>query len=189
MAILRDLISFILNVTINAYVFLLITRTILLWRHAERINPLMQFLTKLTNPVIKPLKKIIPDYQGIEIVSISLIISIELVKFLVLSLLNWRIPQPVGLLIATTAEILRLIFSVFFYAVFLQALGTLIRTKNYSTYMILDNITWPTINFVRRFTPRYHGIDFAPLVTLIVLQLILIVILNPLLALGLKLNF
>lgn len=189
MQILRDIMSFIFNLTINIYVFVLITRTILLWRHAERINPLIQFITKLTNPVIKPCKKIIPDYQGVEIASISLIVIIELVKFCLLSLINWHMPQPVGLLLATTAEILRLIFSVFFYAVFLQALGTLMRNKHYNTYMILDDLTWPTINFFRRFTPRYHGIDFAPLVTLIVLQLILIVLINPLLALGLKLNF
>lgn len=189
MRILHDIISFILNTTANIYVFLLITRTILLWRHAERINPLIQFTTKATNPAVKPLKKIFPDYEGIEIASIILIISIEFIKFAILRLFDFSVPQPVGLLIVTIAEILRLTLTVFFYAVFLQTISSLIGSRHNSTYNILNDITWPTINFFRRFTPCYKRIDLAPLITLISLHLILIFIINPLFLLGLKLHF
>ena len=182
--------SFLVNILVDGYVFILVARTALLWRHAERINPLMQLITKLTNPVVKPCKKWLPDYHGIEIASISLIISMTISKLLILCLLNLTAPKSmIGLLLATVMQISIIIINLFCYALFMQMLALLKNNPYREICALLDNVTLPILNMLRRWLPSINGIDISAIVALLLIQLMMIVAIKPLLHLGLKLTF
>ncbi|TNF35135.1 MAG: YggT family protein, partial [Gammaproteobacteria bacterium] len=58
--------AFLIDTLFYLYTLLLMLRLLLQWVHADFYNPLSQFVVKLTNPPVIPLRRIIPGYWGID---------------------------------------------------------------------------------------------------------------------------
>ena len=62
---------FLLGFVIDLYIFLVLTRFLLQLVRADFYNPVSQFVVKATNPILMPLRKIIPGYGGMDIAALQ----------------------------------------------------------------------------------------------------------------------
>ena len=67
------------DVLLQVYTILLIVRVFLSWVNPDPFNPIVQFLTRMTDPVLAPLHRIVPPIGPFDI---SPIIAIFLIQFL-----------------------------------------------------------------------------------------------------------
>ena len=85
----------ILDIALTAYMWIIIIRAIVSWVNPDPWNPIVQFLYRATDPVLRPIQRMLPmKGWGIDfspLVAILAIIFIQ--KFLVASLseLAWRL--------------------------------------------------------------------------------------------------
>ena len=71
---------FLLDFVFSAYIFIVLTRFVLQLARADFYNPISQFVLKATNPLLKPLRRIIPGYGGLDVASLVLVIVLIMLK-------------------------------------------------------------------------------------------------------------
>jgi len=179
-----DAILFLISCVFDFYIMVLFVRLILAWGNADYHHPLTQFVVKLTNFIIKPMKKYIPDFRGIETATIILILLVVLLKYLVLTLLTYGMPNLGGLLILTIGDTLRLLLETLSIALILLAILSWMQPQS-PVYLILNKLTAPITRPLQRLIPLIAGVDITPLVAIVILQLLVILIANPIIAKGL----
>lgn len=76
----------VLGVVLNIYMWVIIIRALLSWVNPDPYNPIVQFLTRITEPVLRPLRKLVPVYRlGIDP---SPLIAILIIYFLEIAVVD-----------------------------------------------------------------------------------------------------
>jgi YggT family protein len=85
---LIDAIATILKLVLDAYFWILIARAILSWVNPDRHNPIVRFLYRVTEPVLRPIRQRLPTYQmGLDLSPLVVMLAIYFLEaFLVRSL-------------------------------------------------------------------------------------------------------
>ena len=78
----------VLDTILYLYMMIVIIRALISWVNPDPYNPIVQFLMSATEPVLAPVRRMIPTYSiGIDLSPIIVILAIVFLKsFLVLSL-------------------------------------------------------------------------------------------------------
>lgn len=155
---------FLVDILIHLYTLALMLRLILQWVRADFYNPVSQFLVKITNPVVSPLRRIIPGYWGIDFATLILVLLFTAIKtMIVYSNLS---PETValGTLIAT----LDLVLNIFLYAIIIQAILSWVNPDPYNPVVsLLNSLTWPILKHFRKLIPPISGFDISPIFAII----------------------
>jgi len=75
-----ELISLLLNV----YLIAIVVRAILSWVSPNDYNPATTVILSLTEPILRPLRAVLPDLGGVDLSPLAAIIAIQIVKMLVM---------------------------------------------------------------------------------------------------------
>jgi YggT family protein len=89
-------IASVLDWVLWAYMWVIIIRALITWVNPDPYNPIVQVLTKLTEPVLTPIRKLVPPYKvGIDF---SPLIAVLIIVFLQKALVNtlFRIGHSMG---------------------------------------------------------------------------------------------
>jgi len=168
--------DFLVQTLFGLYILAVLLRFLMQLTRASFYNPIAQFVVKLTNPPLKPLRRLIPGLLGIDIASVVLLIAL---KSLELALLGWIrdfAPGLVPLLVAATVELVRLTIYVFFFAVIIRAILSWVSPyglPHNPAGDVLVSLTEPMLRPARRLIPPIGGFDLSPIVVLVALQLAL----------------
>lgn len=184
MSALNDATMFLITTIFDLYLFILVIRVILAFSGANYYDPITQFVVRCTDFVVKPLRRLIPNIRGIEMASVVIIVSLEFIKYILISSLGAQSLALPGLLIIAIADTLKLFLQTYFYAIIIQAIMSWVQPGS-PTNMLLYRITSPIIRPFQRLVPNVGGVDISPIPAMITLQLLIIVIVNPLMAIGL----
>lgn len=176
---------FLINTLFDLYLIVLMTRIILAWAHADYYNPVTQLIVRLTQPVISPLRRIIPNVRGIELSTVVVILLLEILKFLLIGFVAFGLLGNIfGLFILAFADSIKLLLNTFFYAIFLQAILSWVQQGYSPVSRVLSQITTPIMRPFQRLIPPVGGFDLSPIPAMIFLQLLIILLVVPLSNLG-----
>src|SRR3990167_8971822 len=109
----------IVQVVFGLYILAVLLRFLFQLVRADFYNPISQFLVALTNPLLKPLRRVIPGLFGVDLASLVLLIALQMLEMYVLTWLNDMTPGLLSLTVATVVSLARLVINVYFYAVLL----------------------------------------------------------------------
>lgn len=179
---------FLINTIFDLFLFILVIRVILAWSGAHYFDPVTQFVVRVTDFLVKPLRRVIPNIKRIEMATLVLILAIELIKFSTIAMLSIGFPHFLGLLILAIADMGKLFIQTFFYAILIQALMSWVQ-PNSPINNVLYQVTAPIMRPLQRMIPLIGGMDITPIPAMILLQFALIVFVNPCMSLGLALAF
>lgn len=175
---------FLISTAFDFYIIVLFIRLLLAFVSADYHHPVTQFVVNLSNFIVKPLKKFIPDFKHLETATLVLILIVTFLKYLILTLLGYGMPNIGGLIILAIGDALRLLLETLSLALILQAILSWIQPGS-PVHQILTKFTSPILNPLQRVIPLVSGIDITPLIAIVVLQLLIIIIANPIIATGL----
>jgi YggT family protein len=165
--------DFVVRTLFELYILAVMLRFLLGLVRASFYNPLAQFLVKITNPPLRPLRRVIPGLFGVDLASVVLMVVLELAAVWLIALI-WAAPFTWGgLLAAALVELVDLTFLVFLVAIFVQAILSWINPGSYNPVSsLLAGLTEPLLRPARRLIPPVSGFDLSPLVVLIALQVV-----------------
>ena len=168
--------AFLIDTLFYLYTLLLMLRLLLQWVHADFYNPLSQFVVKLTNPPVIPLRRIIPGYWGIDFATLLLVLVLTAIKLSVIALINGVSPAEFSvfsLTIVAVFETIDLVLSIFLFAIIIQAVLSWVNPDPYNPVMsILGSLTRPILRPLRKLIPPISGIDISPIFAIIAIMFI-----------------
>lgn len=83
-----------LGIALHIYMWVIIIRAVISWVNPDPYNPIVQFLYRTTEPVLRPVRRYLPVTWGIDFSPLVVILAIIFLdQFLVASLreLAWRL--------------------------------------------------------------------------------------------------
>lgn len=170
---LNSTIIFLIYTLFDLYLVALSVRLILVWERADYINPIFHFIIKITQPIVAPLRRIIPTVKGFEFATLIWMIFIELIKYILLSLLVFGEMDFFILLIYAFMGIIKLVLNVFFYSILISAIMSFLTPGRTPVSDVLEQISLPILTPLRRMIPPVGGFDITPIPALIILQVLI----------------
>lgn len=172
---------FVIQTLGSLYLLVVLLRFILQLVRANFYNPLCQFTVKATQPLLKPLRRVIPSLFGLDMSSLVLAIIVQMVIFAVVLSLSYIPFNVLGLLAWAIIGVTALFLKVFFFALIISVILSWVAPGSASPGAELVNqITEPALAPFRRFLPSMGGLDISPILAFMVIQLIQSFVIPPL---------
>ncbi|MCS4505572.1 hypothetical protein KBTX_03765 [wastewater metagenome] len=174
--------AFLVHTLFSLYILAVMLRFLLQWTRADFFNPISQFLVRVTQPVLRPLRRVIPGMAGLDLSAVVLMVLLQAVSLALVMLIYGVMPRAGYILVRTPAELLSLLFNLYFIAIIAQAiLSWVIQPGQYHpAQTLLYSLTEPVLRPIRQLVPLIGGIDLSPLVALILLQVLKMLVMQPL---------
>jgi len=152
-----------------------LARLLLQWARADFRNPLCQVVVRLTNPLILPLRRILPPIGKVDTASVIAVIIVATIK---LGILSWvaggLLTDPLSWIRYVAIDIVSTALWIYFWAIFLYALLSMIAPGGYSPLQsVLASVCEPILRPFRRLIPAVAGLDLSPLWAGILIQALL----------------
>ncbi|WP_300724689.1 YggT family protein [Pseudomonas sp.] len=172
---------FVIQTLGSLYLLIVLLRFILQLVRANFYNPLCQFTVKATQPLLKPLRRVIPSLFGLDMSSLVLAIVVQMVIFAVVLTLSYMSFNILGLLAWAIIGVTALFLKIFFFAMIISVILSWVAPGSASPGAELVNqITEPALAPFRRFLPSMGGLDISPILAFMVIQLIQSFVIPPL---------
>ena len=175
---LANPLEFLITTLFSLYILVVMLRFILGAVRADFYNPVSQFLVRITNPLLVPMRKVIPSFRQYDTSALLLMLLLQLVSLVIVIMLRGASIPFVTLLLAAIGELVILAFNVFIFAIVIQVILSWVNPGNYNPVnALLSSITRPVMEPIQRLIPPVSGIDLSPLVALIGLQVLKMLVL------------
>jgi YggT family protein len=165
---------FIVRTLLSMLLFVFMLRVLLQWARADFRNPIAQAVVKITNPLVMPLRRVLPPIGKIDTSSIVAVLIVAALGELILSLFSGYLPNPLFLLKLIVLKILWTTLNAYFWAILIYAVLSMIAPGGYSPMQsLLAALCEPVLRPFRRIIPPIGGLDFSPLWAGIAIQALL----------------
>lgn len=168
---------FLVETLFSLYIGAVLIRFLLAWSRANFYNPLSQFLVKITNPVLVPLRRMIPAMGKLDTAAIVLALGLMIIKvFLLVGMQGSSVGVPV-VLTYSIVELLRMVIHIYIFALIIQAVLSWVG-NSYGNPLadILNSLTDPILRPIRNIVPTIGMVDLSPMVAILLLYVVLIVL-------------
>ena len=177
-----------INFAFGALIALLVLRVLLQWVHANFYNPVCQFLYKATNPVLIPLRKVIPAWRNVDIAAIVLGWLLTALKLWLMYSLAGQELGVLGLLVMALADLCDFVLMLYFGLILGRVLLSFINVERTNPIVpLIFQLTEPVLRPIRQRLPSFGGLDLSPMVAWLVVMLARVLIVSPLLDFGMRL--
>lgn len=182
---LIDASIFLIQIISQFYVSLVLLRFLMQWVRADFYNPLAQFIVRATNPLLRPLRRMIPSLLGLDVASVLLALVLQLLSIMLvatlqgqLSMIAWSTLIPLTML-----SLILLVMHIYLVAALLLCIVSWLAPYNNMPLTILAyQLTEPLASRIQRYIPPFHGVDFSLAFLCIGIYLIKILFIIPLMA-------
>ncbi|WP_243041809.1 YggT family protein [Dyella sedimenti] len=187
MSYLVNALSFLLELAFGAAAALFVLRLAAEASRADFHNPLSQFIYRTTNPVLAPVRRVLPNWRRINVAALLLVWLLMLVKRVVLFSLLGVFPHVLGLVVLAVADTLDFIAMFYVVLIFVWSLMSLFQVESYHpVYRLAGSLVDPLMRPLRGRLVA-GGLDFAPWAVMIALILARLLLVSPLTDLGARL--
>jgi YggT family protein len=170
-------VSYLVGTLLDLYITAVLLRLLLQWVRADFYNPVCQFLVKVTNPALLPLRRLIPSIGRLDTAAVVLMMALELVGVWVVSRIASTPLDPVQIAVFSITKLLATLLMTYFFliiaAVILSWLGGNLR---HPVIPLVFQLTEPVMRPIRRVIPPIAGIDLSPVFALIGIRFLLLLL-------------
>ncbi len=159
----------------SLYLLIVLLRFILQLVRADFYNPLSQFIVKATQPLLTPLRRIIPGFAGLDLASLILAILVQLLLMAVtLTLMGYNVGGFIlQLLVWSVIGVTSLFLKVFFFALIISVILSWVAPGSYNPgAQLVNQICEPLLAPFRKLLPNLGGLDISPIFAFITINLI-----------------
>ena len=172
---------FLIQTVFGLYILAVMLRFLLQWVRADFYNQMVPVLVKITNPLLTPLRRLVPGLLGIDLAAVVLMLLLQALE---LYLVGWTLGATLPLttlVLGSVAKILGLLIGVYFWVILIQVILSWVNPQSYNPAIsLIYSLTEPVLRPARRLLPDLGGLDLSPLVVIVLLQLARMLVVAPL---------
>ena len=184
---INEISLYLIQTATGIYLLIMLLRFILQLVLADFYNPISQFLVRATNPLVLPLRRLLPARGRFDPASLILAILIQWLGIIALLWMSGVALPAISLMLAwSVVGVLGLLVKIYFFAL----LGMIILSwiapgaSNPAVYLMYQ-ITEPVMAPFRSVLPAMGGLDFSPFLVFILINIVQIALRNVAAGLGL----
>ncbi|PJE79147.1 hypothetical protein CI610_01896 [invertebrate metagenome] len=167
---------FIVQTLGNLFIYAVLLRFLLQLVKADFYNPLSQAVVKITSPLLKPLRRIIPGFGGMDIAALILAFVLEMILLYLLYGLRGASPSAVPIVLVMVQAVFKLIdliLNIYIFSMVIIAIASWVTSGRYNPALVLlMQLTDPIASRVRRIIPPIGGLDLSFMAIMLVIILI-----------------
>jgi len=175
---MKNALDYILDSVLRLAVYAFLLRFLLQLVRADFRNPLSQAVLSVTNWLVMPLRRILPPMGRVDTASLVALLAVQFAATLIMFGLRAGVLMPFVQLAVASMMTLAVV-TIWFYIVLLvvYVLLSFIAPRTYSPVVgLLSSLCEPLLRPLRRILPAVGGLDFSPLVAIILLRALLFLI-------------
>ncbi|GHA05153.1 membrane protein [Arenicella chitinivorans] len=162
---------FLIQAVLSLALYVVLLRFWMQWVRADFRNQLGQFIIAMTNPIVIPLRKILPSIGTIDTATVVLALLIAAIKLTVYVALHGASANLVTILMISIGLVLRYSIYLFIGAILVGIIASWVNPHTYHpVVMVARSISAPLLAPAQRLIPPLAGLDFSPVVVLLLLQ-------------------
>jgi YggT family protein len=169
--------AYLFGTLLDLYITAIMLRVLLQWVRADFYNPVCQFLVTVTNPPLKPLRRIIPTFGRLDTAAVVLMLALEFLSVWITSRLGSAPLGPAAVAVFSVTKLLATLLMTYFFliiaAVILSWVGGQLR---HPVIPLVFQLTEPVLRPFRKLIPPIAGIDLSPIFALIAIRFLLLLI-------------
>jgi YggT family protein len=165
---------YLIQTLLSLYLIAMLLRFLLQLVRADFYNPISQFIVKVTNPLVVPVRKVIPGYAGLDIASLLLALFLQIIGIAAIFLIRYgALPGPALLFMGGVLGVIALLVKIYFFALLAMIiLSWVAQGSNHPAIYLLFQITEPVMAPVRKLLPSMGGMDFSPILVFVAINVI-----------------
>lgn len=195
MSAFSEIFGYLVQTLLSLFLVAMLLRFLLQLVRADFYNPICQFLVKVTNPLVLPVRKLVPGFAGMDMASLLLAVGLQLAGIVALLMINGlNLPGIAQLLMWSVLGVIGLLVNIYFFALLAMIILSWVAPgSQHPAIYLLHQITEPVMAPVRKMLPAMGGMDFSPILVFILINVIQIALrhmatasgLHPALVIGL----
>ncbi len=187
MSYLLNALALLLEIAFDTAVALFVLRVLAEASRAEFHNPISQFIYRSTNPVLAPIRRILPNWRRINLAAVLVGWLLMILKRGLLFALAGFAPAWAGLLVMSLADLLDFVLMAYLVLVFGWSLMSMLQVNMHQPLLRLAGALVEPLLRPLRGKLILGSIDFSPTVAIIGLMLARILVAAPLMDWGMQL--
>ena len=171
-----------INLASDIYTIIILLRLLMQLARVDFYNPISQFVVKATDPLLRPLRRLVPGFGGVDVPSIVLAFLVQLFAMLALMLIMGVLPvSPLFYLLLPLLGVASVLLTLLFFAIIIVIVISWVAPNNYNpAAILLRQIAEPVLAPFRRLVPAIGGLDFSPMLLMFVLYVLQSIVLPEL---------
>ncbi|RMH16521.1 MAG: YggT family protein [Gammaproteobacteria bacterium] len=171
---------FLINAIFGLYCLFVMLRFLLQWVHADFYNSLSQFLVRVTQPVVRPLRKVVPGLWGIDLASLVLVYLLKIVQLTLIFTAVGQSLSFMSLSVLALTDMMVLILDIYIVTILVEVIVSwLVPGQPHEVIHLVRQLNMPVLSRIRSLVPPIAGMDFSPVVALVLIHLAKILVISP----------
>jgi YggT family protein len=169
---MQNALTFIFRTLLDLYIITFVLRFVLQWIRADVRNPLTQFILRVTNPLVIPVRRVVPPISGIDTATVLVVLLLEILATAVLiQLACVGSTDPGQVILIATLRLIHLLLRIYLVVILVYVVLSWISPGTYNPAAnLLAAIAEPVLQPIRRLIPPIAGLDLSPLFAIIGIQ-------------------
>ena len=164
---------FVVQTLVSLYLVIVLLRFVLQLVKADFYNPLSQFAVRATQPLLKPLRRIIPSIGGLDTSSLLLSVAIQALLMAFVMMFVLYSYSPLQLVIWAIIGVTSLFLKIFWVAMIVMVIVSWVAPNSHNpaaelAYQISERVLAP----FRKLIPNLGGLDISPIFAFLAIQVI-----------------
>lgn len=167
-----EALHFLVYTTFTLYLMVVLLRLWLQLARADFYNPFSQFVVKATNPLVMPLRRVIPSLGKLDTATLVLAYLVAVSKLMVLKLLFSGPLFLTPTLLQGALLLLKDFLNLLFWVLIIRAIMSWVSQGRNPMEYVFQQLTEPFLAPIRRVIPSMGGLDLSVLIALLALKFV-----------------
>ena len=169
--------AFLVETLFHLYLVVLLLRILLEAVRADFYNPVCQVLVTLTDPLVKPLTRLLPPVGRINLAAVVVLYTIQLIGLFLVALIVGARLDPAILALLAILKLTRMLLVLYLILILASVIISWIgQNLRHPIVPLIYQLTDPVLAPIRRILPPLGAFDLSPLVALIGIQFLIILL-------------
>ena len=155
------------------YFILTMVRFLMQVSRVDYYNPFSQGIIKVTDPAIKPLRKILPTVRGVDFATLAVAFIVQFIAVVLVMLIMGGYPFHPQYIAWVFLGMFSIIFDIYFFTLLVMVISSWIAPhSNHPALTLINQLTAPLCTPARKLLPPMGGIDFSIILVFVFISLI-----------------
>lgn len=166
--------DFAVRFILEVVTFIFVARFLLQACRVDFYNPISQGLVKATDPVLRPVRMVVPGYRNLDFSAFLAAVAVQILLIMALYALAGAYVGSVGYIIVSgLVQVVLLCLSIFWWSILIVIIAGWVAPGSYHPALaLLQQITEPLLAPARNLLPPMGGLDFSPIVVFLILGIL-----------------
>ena len=166
-------VQFLIDFVFNIYLMVVLLRLWLQFARADFYNPFSQFVVKATQPIVAPMRRILPSIGRLDTATLVLALLVAGLKIVTLNVvLGGTGLNILSVVILSFVIVIKEILTLIMYVLILRAIMSWVSQGNNPMELVLSQLTEPMLAPIRKRMPDMGGLDLSMMVVIVLLLFI-----------------